>query len=595
MAGYGIKTKSQFFLYDRLIQLKLTPKENSLTKPLLIQYRPGGVKPDITMTLTELPGNACYQVEIRLRNMSMNTKKLRDYVSMEITAGYYGVSKLQSGEFTKFSCAIYSSYVESPNPDGVTVLVGLVVGNVEGMMTAYPVTIKIQDKKVKMLDLVKQVVQRVSSGGLGGYTLNWCLDKNIQYELPTDRPAIITRSNGWAALMWLQATLFEYGYNVLHTPIFMTVFHNYITVFDLTDKVPLSKYKEIGITNVEAVTKASFTGPKLEVIAPWIPSLLPGSVFYMPATYYQAPLIPLEFLPNTIDKADLYYVIKMDVKFGTVGNTNQMHITAIPVMYAIPDPNKGLLTYDEAAIPTSTMDDLYNTYVKKPANERDSVTFITIGEGTGEEVAGNIAPDLESFWSAANSGNFQSLGGMQAFIDGIGWSQLAAKGTTPDNLSGYKEQWKFPYTKLITRYGKESYKKICKDEDTGISAMDVTIYVPMWFFWPLIALATYWKYKEAGRKGPYGTRRDSKGIEQLMIDVQNPDHIKGATTVWVPSITPEIAESGQLDKLGPALVAFGKYYIDLYKDKKDAASRARYDFGVNTYKAGICVGGWTDG
>lgn len=598
----GTKPVGTTYLYDRIVEVTLKKELNPLAgeegpalpvKDLTIGYQTGGVKPDISFSVSLLPQNKCYQCELRIVNLGLPSSQVRKFTRMEIVAGYYGVSRLQPGHKQKFSCSIFSSYVESPNPDGVTVFTGIVVGDVGGAFADHYVNIELRGKKVKL----KTLVEKAMKGAFNLSTeskldFHYYLDETLEYEYPADQSAVTSFQNGWSVVMYLQSLLFSYGKNVLGTPVFLSVWGQQVSVFALDEKVNLPVYKKYGIANLSAVTKATFTGPKLDVIAPWQPWLLPGGIFYMPPTFYQASLLP-NILPMSVitSKDNLYYVIVMDIKFGTVGNNNQMHITAVPVQYVLPK-DKEALTYDTDMVVMSKMADLRDTYLKK---HPDVQQYVIIGEG--EKVEGSIDQKLSTFWGAATDGNFQSLGGDSGVIDGMGWSEKTGRKNdgVPECLKAYKETWKLSYTKLIDRYGKDSYKKICKEKDTGISALDLTIYIPLTYFWPLVALGTYWKYKIAGNKGPFGTRVAGRGTSDvLQIDLHNPDNIKGAITCWVPAITPSMADSGQLDSFADALVAFGKYYISLYRDKPDKESQNKYIFGQQTYKAGICLGGWKD-
>lgn len=564
---------SKSFLYDRVIEVTLEPDAGI---PLKIGKRKGGIKPDITFSVSELPQNKCYQVELNIRNLGLTNDQLRTYTQMKITAGYQGLSTLQPGELQTFSCSIFTAYCESPNPDGLTVITGIVVGDIIGVMETKQLTLEIRSSTSW-----KTVTETI--GKALGYNINFYLSEDFMYELPTkDKTSFKTSfDNGWQAIMWLQLQLFEYGKNVLHSPVFLTVWHKTISVFALSEALNLTTLTHYGIVNLSAITRASFAGPKLDVIAPWIPSLIPGGIFYMPPTYYQASALP-NIMPKTTytNKRDLYYVIVMDVKFGT-RTGNQMHIIAVPVQYVI--PKDGKLDYTEDSVVMSKMGDLRQTYLTK---HKDQVIELVLGEGQKAE---ELAQELNNYWNAATDGNFQGILGVESSIVDQGWSERAA------DLVYYQGVWKYSRARLVERYGINNYRKICKEVDTGIDATQDPIRIPMVFFWPLLPLGTYWKYKVNGNKGPIGTRlKDSGTDDSLKVDLYNPDKINAHIKIWVPAIDIAMADSGQLDIFGDALVAFGKYYTTKYKGAKDKESHDKYVFGQNTYKAGICLGGWKE-
>ena len=570
MANKAISVSpSRTFLYDRVFEVTLSPDKGPSLK---IGKRKGGIKPDITFSVSELPQNKCYQVELNIRNLGLKNDQLRTYTQMEITAGYQGISDAQPGEQQTFSCSIFTAYCESPNPDGITVITGIVVGDIVGVMETTQMTLE-----VRSAIPWKQVVEEV--GKKLRYNINFYLPEDLMYELPTKGSFKTSFDNGWQAIMWLQLQLFEYGKNVLHTPIFLTVWNKTLSIFTLTEALNVTTLTHYGIVNLSAITRASFAGPKLDVIAPWVPSLIPGGIFHMSPTYYQASNLP-NMLPKAsyTNKRDLYYVIVMDVKFGT-RTGNQMHITAVPVQYVI--PKDGKLDYTEDTVVMSKMGDLRQTYLTK---HKDQVVELVLGEGKKAET---LAQELNNYWNAATDGNFQGILGVESTIVKQGWSQRAR------DLIYYQGIWKYSRARLVERYGLSNYKKICKEAATGINATQDPILVPMVYFWPLLPLGTYWKYKANGNKGPIGTRLSDSGTDDVLkVDMYNPDKIDAYIKIWVPAIDISMADSGQLDTFGDALVAFGKYYTMKYKDDKE--NHDKYVFGQETYKAGICLGGWKE-
>lgn len=569
-----------YYLYDRIIDIDLVKKNG---RKISIKCKSEGIKPDISFSIVLLPKEKCFQAAVSIRNL--NLPDIRDYVKMGIKAGYRGVSLTEPGSTISFDMPIFSSYHETPNPDGITTFNGLVVGDITGFISDNPVDIKV-NSSVPLDELITEVVKVASHGQLKPY--NW-LDKSLKYTPPAGG---FTNQfdTGYGALMWLQTVVFEYGKYILHSPTFLTIWNNKVNVFTLDknkmDEKLLGKYN---IVNLNAVTNASFTGPALSVVAPWDPRVIPGSIIKMKPSYYKG-----LYLPNILPESDfspisnLYYVLREEVKFSTIGSTNQMNLFAVPVDKVIKDDNN--LVYKEEEIPEGKMVDLMKTYIEQHSDVR---LLVELGKTEGNKSA-TVPSGMTDFWSAADD-TFQSFGHHDDVLSGgDGWSNKA--------FLWYGGTWHVSRDKLIQKYGKDTYLKICKDSNVpDITVTKKTINIQMTYFWPLIPLATYWKYKVDGYKGPYGvwpTDTPGKGVtDELKIDFGNPDNVRGAIKIWVPSITVDTADTGQLDKFAEAFISFGKYYIDTYKNYASATEdvvnkRARYEFGIQTYLAGVCLGGY---
>lgn len=590
----------RLYLYDRIINITLYHATDS-NKTIRIKCPSSGMKPDITLSITEIPGNVCFQAVVQIRNLILGD--VRNYKTMSIEAGYYGAQGSQTNKII-FNMDIFSGYNESPNPDGITTFNGLVVGQITGFLIDRPVHIQITEDST-----YKELVEKVVAGAsLGNMTPVNYMFLDMKYELSRKSngeviPEYVDCGNGYAAIMWLQNKLFNLGKQLLGYPIFLIVWDKLAYVIPLdynaADKDMFGKFP---ITNLDAITKASFAGPALSVIAPWVPQVLPGSLIRMKPNYYTG-----ERLPNIIPVEDitnlqnLYYVIKNDIKFSTVGNTNQMQISAIPVQYII--EGDGLLTYKTPRITASEMETLRKQYLEKHDDLKDW-EIVLIGHAASQ--GGQVPTELKSYWRYADD-SFQSMGpgkdvnigDVKKILSCISNSWLGVAQQIYGGLGSTERQsdsiWVVKKEDLIDRYGEAKYRQICRDPRVDIRPSDKTIRIPRYYFWPLIMLGTYWQYKRHNNKGPYGTRLiidNDKLKDELVLDMIDPDIINHPTVGWVPTLTIDMIEGGQIDSFAPAFISFGKYYINKYKDS--AEYKNKYIFGKQTYLVGVCLGGYNE-
>lgn len=603
MAETSIKVLpgKKLYLYDRIINLTLYHAEDD-KKTIKITCPPSGIKPDLTLSVSEIPGNACFQAVVQVRNLMLGD--VRKYKSMSIEAGYYGIKGSQMNTIT-FNMDIFSGYNETPNPDGITTFNGLVVGQISGFLIDRPVRIQVNED-VSYQELIEKVVAGASNNLM---KVQNYMDIDLEYELPRDAKGNVIPDkqecdNGYAAIMWLQNKLYELGKKVLGYPIFLIIWNDLAYVIPLDqDAADKEIYSKFPITNLDAVTKASFAGPSLSVIAPWIPQVLPGSLIRMKPNYYTG-----ERLPNTLTEEDigntenLYYVIKNEVKFSTVGTTNQMQISAIPVQYVVEGGN--YLKYKTPRITAAQMEDLRTKYIEKH-DQLDDWEPIIIGDAK-QQGSESLPEDIKSFWRYANDDLQKLAPGMDINIG----NKAAILTAISDCWSGAAQEvygstlWVVKKEDLIDIYGESKYKQICRDPEVDIMSSDKTVGVPLCYFWPLIILGTYWKYKTNNNKGPYGTRlivKSGDKADELVISMSNPDVITQATMGWVPTLTEGMIKGGQLDSFAPAFISFGKYYMDKYKayrndshstDKERKAFNGKYVFGKQTYLVGVCLGGY---
>lgn len=300
-------------------------------------YTPkGGMKPDIAVSVNQLPGQQIYQCELRVRNLNVGVAELRTWTSMQITMGYYTTMNLDTNETSSnqltMTCPLFASYVESPNPDGITVFSALAVGSIKGFLENEIIDIHVYGK-VKVKELVAAVLKTAKVRNIA-QVLQQVEDCGIsELEIENNQLQNAYADSGYALINWLSRELSALGAG-LEPPkdLRMTVFNGDAQLWDATD--PSVKLID-AVHDLLYITKAYYTGTVLNVTGPWIPDILPGSLFRMPNRYYSAPELYNEINASTFTgKGDIYRIITSSISFSTTED-NQMTLLALPVQYAM--------------------------------------------------------------------------------------------------------------------------------------------------------------------------------------------------------------------------------------------------------------------
>ena len=306
-----------------------------------------GQKPDISVTYSQVGEGTVYQVSVRICNMNLPIADIRKYQRMKVEVGYKDYT------MTSFVCDVYSSYVESPNPDGITVFYGIVAQALtvsEGpeikkysIWDYKPCALKFEGNTVKVDDLFKQVAKKLGIGynnKLAKLTANG--EKFMETEIPTEGMQVAGDSAGILIkelYRCIKAIIDEKNTNGENIAFIMNVDSSglwwYISGGE--DSRLTVAETEVNAVTVDEVDSLSFSGPMLTVIAPYNPLIKPFSIIELPANFFNGQQLPIATpLTPEIDYKgmnNLYSVTKMDVSFSTNGNENQMNLLAIPIQY----------------------------------------------------------------------------------------------------------------------------------------------------------------------------------------------------------------------------------------------------------------------
>ena len=432
---------------------------------------------------------------------------------MVITAGY------RTGTKVIYNCPIFTSYIESPNPDGITVFEGLTVGSAEDVLTDRYLAIDFVQEDITLERLIRDVAKGISD--------------NIQVELAlgkvyTQQMLKVTKQrvyaqNGMAVLNWLQTFVSEYVAAATgnETTVLVQLIDNTLSVIAINGVNETPQLLE-NVVNLDMVTGASFAGTALTVIAPWNPSLRPGDLFFMPPQFING-----SKLPNSISITDyrnehnLYRALTISVEFATVESTNKMTILAVPAQWAgrLPD-NK--TTEMPADVYGEIITEIYQR-TNKPVEVGDlgQVELFDLRDAKQEQKTGidfiDNSENILSIWDSwtsvtqrAGTGSCISMIARFYLYTMIGGPSLVeGKGNNRERSYYEDKEW------LQKNVGK---LPVTYFQNTGISGQ--------YLWWPLITAATYWRRKKDIEAGV--------NHNWTKIYLNNPDFIQEGKSVYIP-------------------------------------------------------------
>lgn len=514
-----------------------------------------GMKPDMSFSVNLLPGQNCYKAVLKIRNLNIANADIRLWDKMEVVAGY------RNGDKAKFICPIFSSYIESPNPDGVTVFEGITVGQIESLMYDSSIEISFIQEKMKFLDLIKGVARCI----MGDIEVHSALPQRWENQEITISKQKVYAENGLAVLNWLQSTVVSIVKEISQgkASAFVQLIGKDLSVIILNGEnaVPVSIEN---IATLNMVRGAVYNGTALTVEAPWNPALKPGGLFFMPPQFIQG-----SHLPNVLKESDyrnvnnLYRVLTMSISFGTTNDNNVMSVLAIPAQYAgkIPD-NKT----------TDMTPEMYAALkVSEREIEKGDILLREVGTLTGVEKAAMTVVTKETGVSMFDA---------HKNLPGFTFTDLTIDaGRTGNCLSLIGEYYCFKSengprlnreVKGVTSTCGRYYKSINElNEKAQARYQDGGILCSL-LWWPLIAIATYWRWQEDEASG--------SSNNWAHIDLSNPDYIVNGKSLLIPVF------SGY-----EALVAVKDVYKNAYKDYKD-----KYPSYSTAWRAAYYMLGGTD-
>lgn len=369
------------YLYDRIINVTFTNVQDEKAyegpgMPSTISYKmqskrtfsincsTQGIKPDISFSFSLIPNNSVYNLKLSIRNFCINNKSvnIRNFTNLVVEAGYQGIGIRGSNRKNTVTipCTIFTSYQESPGPDGITVFECVTVSELTGFLNNDYIDVIFNEDEVTVGEYITRCV-RFAGGGKddgkgnvekeGKLTVHNYLKENyLDYKIKVKKGTVRV-PNGYALIRQMINTLKEWGKDIyireidgvtkelktIYLSVFVSIAKDdiYIMALDPIYNKTIdenTKSKE-EIIDLRAVTSASFSGPALTVIAPWNPKLLPEKLFVMPPNFINGSNLPNQIGDIYKNVNNYYRVLTVDIKFSTVGSENQMTVLAIPTQY----------------------------------------------------------------------------------------------------------------------------------------------------------------------------------------------------------------------------------------------------------------------
>lgn len=480
----------------------------------------GGMKPSIAFSTNLIPGANCYKMTLKIYNMNLDFD-VREINRVEVVAGYRLVDEFMF----RFSCPVFSSYIESPNPDGVTVFECLAVGRTSAFIKNKPVELNYLGGTITIHEFLGAIAR-----GLDLQLHDYLLED--YQKLPLNMRKMGTfAENGTAVINWARTIIqnriaISEGapeksvdlYNYSRPYIYVSVTQDTLVVYAINRRNQDTESESATIINLDAVKGASFNGVALTVKAAWNPYMQPGSVFQM-----QPNIINGANLPNTVQNTTygkdeenqyLYRCITMSISFSTNGNENEMSILAVPIKY--------LDTSDSFTSEiTKTIGEFAQDVYKNFSSEGGYT--INFGSSDGKEVA-----ETEEFKKqkvvTTNTNNMFDLdigntfGTTRAYqiVDGDNLSTLASKWFATEGAPDGNKYCDFPLD-------------VSKEKADELPPGAYRNVIPKVALWPIIAVLTYRKWKEEGEDKP-AHRFES------MDRLANPDSIRTGKYLMIPVI-----------------------------------------------------------
>lgn len=370
---YSIDTMEAYPLFDKIIDVQFLSKDDQgdLTMPLLITCPKGGLKPSIKLSLDMLPGGVALQFKLSITNLVTDID-ISKFTHMVITVGYR-TAKINK----QFTAAIFSAFIETPNPNGVTTFTGLVgdwfiagLREVAREIVFYEPTITVgallwgivagKEPPDPEHGKTEAGVVPALDGGLGldlDVDLpSWVLRDELVVGKPGQRESRYWTESGYACFNWLLDRLSAYSDALVRAlrdggmsstqaekyKIMAVLQDNKLSVFMQGFTTKNEAKRSISFVEMQNITSVTFQGAALSVIAPWNPLIIPGSLFHMESRYFRGKMSPQQVIDQVAkDSADLYRVITMSMEFDTNGNSNNMKLLAIR--------NEAFTAYPESA------------------------------------------------------------------------------------------------------------------------------------------------------------------------------------------------------------------------------------------------------
>lgn len=255
-------------LFNRYIDLEFTTDEGSGSKKISFLSPKTGIKPNVSFSMELVPTGNTSKIVIKVMNM-YSVINIARYKHVKIIAGY------RNGLYTTMDAEIMDSYVERPNPEGITIF-NCVYGSVSGMYAnKEPIAISFK-QSLTVKDMFKTITT--------GFSLKLQMTLPKEWESVVFTSSMYTQTYRNALEMWfdIKAKLKKIS-ELLNLPsLYTSVTGN--TFYVLSMITGSDKEKSVVL---DKVTSAYLMGGAVMVKAPWLPTLEPGSLFKMDTRFFR--------------------------------------------------------------------------------------------------------------------------------------------------------------------------------------------------------------------------------------------------------------------------------------------------------------------
>lgn len=537
MEYFEIDTESpglEFTLYDKIINVTFhmdDPNARGMHDPSMAgdkQYTvtcPAiGTKPDIGIHFETLPDHVCYGVTVKIKNFNV-TFDIRNVKSMDIEAGYrtsFGGTKL----VRTYHSPIFTSYRESPNPDGVTVFEGVIVGSEDDLYTNREIAINFHTKKVILKDLLRECVEKGFAGEIHSNFDD--LDDDFKESEITTGRKYYRASNGYALIMWLSSTLDNYARNFYRVENGKKVFPYLGATTQLSEQqvtfhtIGASKKdgeswiyeRQQQILNLDVVASAEFNAQTLNVTAPWNPFLTPDKYFFMKPNFFTGSNLPNSLNIDNLRSIDnVYKVITMSVDFETNGPANEMKIFGVP--FNMGNTREVTEEAEKQRIIDQTIEDIA-LVINFGTPDKQAVT-----SGSNDWYNAPLPADTRGMFTYTVQPGDELNKIASLFYNSAPNDRNSHKGTMVN--------YTVPYSSLASGYSRATVPNpdpVRRHEESGVLYTEP---ISGTYFWPLIALYTYNAMLEDQKK-PLQQRVGYR------IDIQKPNDIEPGWRLLIPQI-----------------------------------------------------------
>ena len=464
----------------------------------------GGLKPDITFSASLLPGEMFHEVTLTIKNYKMPFD-IRKYTRMEITAGYRkqdnGGTQFDEVLVRTFPIEIFYSYNLTPAPDSVTVFKGVIVSSfTDNNIEDYFSTTNNYEMRFYRDVTVEEYINRaLELINLNHYNLSLAENipesaKRCLMNTGPDSTGMYGKTFTFSSIPDILRSIvnmLETAYSYLGKPgSFNVHISDGILVIFCTDGYYST---DEAIINLDCISSATLNAGIMNVTAPWYPPLIPGAIIKVSREYIDG-----SDLPNVIDVDELmgvdnlYRVLTMDVEFSSIGATNSMKITSIPLKYA--ESN----TFDGGKEAQKEFEHKFKVMqneaqeIMKQIKEKDTTASTTIKGGIPTyslEIGEPPEEENPVFqWALANESLLKDIK-----ISDVMQSDKLIGSLCVESL--YKD---FPSLDMTTIY--PSTYSIESEQILGSSL--IPVYDSQWL-WPIVYAATYLQYYK-GKKNRNG-------------------------------------------------------------------------------------------